>query len=64
MGGGPAVSAPNAGYMHLITDTRPWYKNKRMISFNCTGCMLMIARRHPHTELLDLYLVRVASRLS
>jgi hypothetical protein len=37
MGGGPAVSVPNAGYMHLITDTRPWYKNRRMISSQLRG---------------------------
>ncbi|KAF5328747.1 hypothetical protein D9619_011586 [Psilocybe cf. subviscida] len=42
MGGGPAVSAPNAGYMHLITDTRPWYKNKRILILNFWICILLI----------------------
>jgi sugar porter (SP) family MFS transporter len=42
MGGGPAVSVPNAGYMHLITDTRPWYKNKRILILNFWICVLLI----------------------
>ncbi|KAF8953989.1 general substrate transporter [Flammula alnicola] len=42
MGAGPAVAAPTAGYLHLITDTRPWYKNRRIIVLNLWIVLLLI----------------------
>ncbi|PPQ80209.1 hypothetical protein CVT25_003562 [Psilocybe cyanescens] len=42
MGGGPAIVSNNAGFRHLITDTRPWYKNRRIITLNLCICLLLI----------------------
>jgi len=43
MGGGPAISSGgSAGYAHLITDARPWYKNPRLILLNLCICLLLI----------------------
>ncbi|KDR67799.1 hypothetical protein GALMADRAFT_216182 [Galerina marginata CBS 339.88] len=42
MGGGPTIVTGGAGYLHLITDTRPWYKNSRLIVLNLCICLLLI----------------------
>ncbi|CAA7260767.1 unnamed protein product [Cyclocybe aegerita] len=42
MGGGPAVAQPSEGFLHLITETRPWYKNSRLIILNLWVCLLLI----------------------
>ncbi|KAF8149400.1 general substrate transporter [Crassisporium funariophilum] len=42
MGGGPAIVSQNAGFLHLITDTRPWYKNKRILLLNLWVALLLI----------------------
>uniref|UniRef100_A0A8H7Y6V0 Major facilitator superfamily (MFS) profile domain-containing protein n=1 Tax=Psilocybe cubensis TaxID=181762 RepID=A0A8H7Y6V0_PSICU len=42
MAGGPAVASDGAGYRQFITDTRPWYKNKRIIALNLCICLLLI----------------------
>ncbi|PPR00155.1 hypothetical protein CVT24_005056 [Panaeolus cyanescens] len=42
MGGGPAIAAKSDGYSHLISDTRPWWKNSRIIVLNCWIALLLV----------------------
>ncbi|TFK44085.1 general substrate transporter [Crucibulum laeve] len=42
MGAGPAVVSDNAGYAHLIDNTRPWWKNSRLILLNVWIGLLLI----------------------
>jgi len=42
MTGGPAVATQGAGYQHLITEHKVWYKNRRMLMLNACICLLLI----------------------
>ncbi|KAF9557487.1 hexose transporter [Agrocybe pediades] len=42
MAGGPAVATQGAGYQHLITEHKVWYKNRRMLMLNACICLLLI----------------------
>ncbi|KAF8655614.1 hypothetical protein AX16_002996 [Volvariella volvacea WC 439] len=42
MGGGPAIVQQSSGFAHLIDETRPWYKNSRLMLLNlCIALMLI-----------------------
>ncbi|KAF8893626.1 general substrate transporter [Infundibulicybe gibba] len=42
MGVGPAIASGNAGYTHLIDNSKPWWKNRRLITLNLWIALLLI----------------------
>ncbi|KAF9445992.1 general substrate transporter [Macrolepiota fuliginosa MF-IS2] len=42
MGGGPAVVSDGGGYAHLIDNSRPWWRNSRLIFLNLWIVLLLI----------------------
>ncbi|KAF8802709.1 MFS general substrate transporter [Phlegmacium glaucopus] len=42
MGDGPAIASKSAGFHHLITDSRPWYKISRILQLNLLVGLLLI----------------------
>ncbi|KAF8634309.1 hypothetical protein AX17_004261 [Amanita inopinata Kibby_2008] len=42
MGAGPAVATNSAGYMRLISATKPWWKNNRLVALNFWIVLLLI----------------------
>ncbi|KAF8162590.1 general substrate transporter [Crassisporium funariophilum] len=42
MAGGPTLTSPDAGYLHLVKRDERWYKNPRLVLLNMWICLLLI----------------------
>ncbi|KAF9456247.1 general substrate transporter [Collybia nuda] len=42
MGGGPAISSSDTGYVQFIDHSRPWWKNRRIVLLNIWIALLLI----------------------
>ncbi|KAF8633809.1 hypothetical protein AX15_001250 [Amanita polypyramis BW_CC] len=42
MGAGPAITTTSAGYIHLVSKAKPWWKNSRLVILNLWIVLLLI----------------------